>query len=67
MGSANGVGDVLDGILMRCANEHPYHTLPVLLAQALMHKDKEYLRGGNKKPVEVILLLRNFISCSVFS
>ncbi len=53
--NSNRIGEVLNTILMRCASDHPYHTLPVLLAQALMHKDKEFVRGGSmsKKPVEV--------------
>ncbi|CAL8069908.1 unnamed protein product [Orchesella dallaii] len=32
---------LLKTILVKCAEEHPYHTLPVLLTQALLYKDEE--------------------------
>jgi len=45
----NGVGEALQRILLKCAQDHPYHTLPVLLAQALMDKDKEHGKTPIKK------------------
>ncbi|CAG7730832.1 unnamed protein product [Allacma fusca] len=40
---------LLDSILIKCAKEHPHQTLPVLLSQALLHKDKELTTKANPR------------------
>jgi len=42
-------------LTVNCSKEHPHHALPVLLTQAMLHKDKEITKTGgfNKMQVEV--------------
>ncbi|GLG95164.1 Serine/threonine-protein kinase ATM [Gryllus bimaculatus] len=37
----------LNKLLMRCAEEHPHHTLPIILALANSYKDQDYTQGAS--------------------
>ncbi len=40
--------DALSSVLFKCAHEHPFHTLHVLLALVNADKDEEEINRGNK-------------------
>ncbi|ODN04229.1 Serine-protein kinase ATM [Orchesella cincta] len=47
------MNDLLKGILVKCAEEHPYHTLPVILTQASLHKDENLPKKTSNMKVQL--------------
>ncbi|VEN39029.1 unnamed protein product [Callosobruchus maculatus] len=39
---------IVNSIVLKCAEEHPHHTIPVILSLYNAHKDKEYSSGQAK-------------------
>nr|CAI5844505.1 unnamed protein product [Callosobruchus analis] len=39
---------IVNAIVLKCAEEHPHHTIPVILSLYNAHKDKEYSSGQAK-------------------
>ncbi|XP_024944918.1 serine-protein kinase ATM isoform X2 [Cephus cinctus] len=54
-------------LLMRCAKEHPHHTLPVLLALAQLYKDYEYTKKLPPKPEQRVRGAQKLINELLYS